>query len=145
MMGSNAAKLKIEIRPSRILAGALGALHLLALAAGWLSLAGWAGYLVASGVLLSGAASLAHVLQLLPAAVVSLELHADGRVSWRDRRGVWHEGGFGSDHYVSPVLMVVGLRPAHGRTRRLVLAVDSAPAEDMRRLRIWLRWRGDAG
>jgi hypothetical protein len=143
MMDPNPATLKIDIRPSPILAGVLGALHVLALAAAWVSLTGWTEYLVMSGVLLSGAATLGSVLQLLPAAIVSLELHADGRASWRDRRGGWHEGGLGGGHYVSRVLVVVGLRPAERRTRRLVLAVDSALPEDMRRLRVWLRWRGN--
>jgi hypothetical protein len=143
MMGSNPATLKIDIQPSLILAGVLGAVHILALAAAWLSLAGWAAHVVASGVLFSGAASLAKVLQLIPAAVVSLVLHADGRAAWRDRGGVWHEGRYGGEHYVSPALVVVQLRPSERRVRRLVLASDSAPAEDLRRLRVWLRWRGD--
>jgi hypothetical protein len=144
MIDSNPAALKIEIRPSLILAGILGAAHVLALAAALLSLPGWAGYLVASGVVLSAAASLAKVLQLLPASVVSLELFANGCASWRDRRGLWHEGGFGGGHYVSAVLVVVGLRSAGRQTQPLVLAADSASAEDMRRLRVWLRWRGDS-
>jgi hypothetical protein len=143
MMDPNPATLKIDIRPSLILSSALSALHFLALAAAWVSLTGWAQYLVVSGVLLSGAATLGSVLQLLPAAVMSLELHADGRASWRDRRGGWHQGGLGGGHYVSWVLVVVGLRPAERRIRRLVLAADSAPPEDMRRLRVWLRWRGN--
>jgi len=145
MRDSNPAAVKIEIRPSLILAGILGAVHSLALAAVLLSLSGWAGYLVASGVVLSAAVTLAKVLQLLPDSVVSLELYADGHASWRDRRGLWHEGGFGGDHYVSAALVVVGLRPAGRRTRPLALVADSASAEDMRRLRVWLRWRGDSG
>lgn len=147
MMDSNPAALKIEIRPSLILAGLLGAVHILGLVAALLSVPGWAGYLVGSGVVLSAVATLAKVLQFLPASVVSLELYADGRASWRDRSGLWHEGGFGGgDHYVSAALVVVALRSAgRHQARPLVLAADSASAEDMRRLRVWLRWRGDSG
>jgi len=142
-MDSNPASLKIDIRPSAVLAAALGAVHILALVVACLNLSGWASYAVIAGVLLSGSASLAAVLQLRSAAVVHLELHADGRAAWRDRGGFWHHGRLGGDHYVSPALVVIGLRPAEARARRLVLAADSASAEDLRRLRVWLRWRGD--
>jgi len=135
----------VDIRPSLILAGVLGALHVLALAAGWVSLAGWGAYLVLSGVALSAVASLAKALTVLPSAVLSLELRADGRASWRDRSGAWYEGALGTDHYVSPLLVVLRLKPAARGIRRLVLASDSASAEQLRRLRVWLRWQGEAG
>lgn len=42
--------------------------------------------------------------------------------------------------YLSPYLIVLPLRPAGQRTVRLVLWPDSAPADDIRRMRVWLKW-----
>jgi toxin CptA len=139
-----AATLRIDLKPSLKLAALLGAVHLLALAAAWVSLADWPRYLVGSGVLLSGAMCLVEVLQRSSTAALSLELHADGRASWRDRNGTWHEGSLGADRFVSTALVVMGLEMDRGR-KWLVLMADSASAEELRRLRLWLRWRQGAG
>jgi hypothetical protein len=141
---SAAATLQIDLKPSLKLAALLGAVHLLALAAAWLSLADWPRYLVGSGVLLSGAVCLVEVLQRSSGAALSLELHADGRASWRDRNGTWHEGRLGAERFVSTALIVMGLEMNRGR-KWLVLMADSASAEELRRLRLWLRWRQGAG
>ena len=45
-----------------------------------------------------------------------------------------------ADSYVSPWLMVLQLDTLHGR-QTLLLTVDSAPADALRRLRVYLRWR----
>lgn len=45
-----------------------------------------------------------------------------------------------ADSYVSPWLMVLQLDTLHGR-QVLLLTVDSAPADALRRLRVYLRWR----
>lgn len=41
--------------------------------------------------------------------------------------------------FVSPLLTVVNLRLESGRRRSLVLAPDSADADDFRQLRVWLK------
>jgi len=142
---SAAPTLEFDLKPSLRLAGLLLAVHALALVAACVSLAGWPRVLVGFGILLSGAGCLAEVLQRSPRAAVALELREDGGASWRDRSGSWHEGRLRSDHFVSAVLVVMGLDVAgHGR-KWLVLLGDSALPEDFRRLRVWLRWRRDVG
>ena len=140
-----AQTLQIDLRPSLQLAALLGAAHVLALAAAWVSLADWPWYLVGSGVLLSGAACLVETLHRSSAAAVSLELHSDGGASWRDRNGTWHEGRLGADHFVSTALLVMGLDQSKRGRKWVVLMADSASAEELRRLRSWLRWRHGAG
>jgi hypothetical protein len=133
--------LQLDLKPSLRLAGLLLVAHAVALAAAWVSLAGWPRVVVGFGILLSGAACLAEVLQRSSRAAVSLELRDDGSASWRDRNGAWHEGRLRSDHFVSAAFVVLGL-DLTGRGRKwLVLSGDSASPEDFRRLRVWLRWR----
>ena len=140
-----ASTLQLDLKPSLRLAGLLLVAHVLALAAAWVSLAGWPQVLVGLGILLSGTGCLAEVLHRSPWAAVSLELREDGGASWRDRKGRWHEGRLRSDHFVSTALVVLGLDQM-GRGRKwLVLLGDSALPEDFRRLRVWLRWRSDIG
>jgi len=140
-----AATLQIDLRPSLQLAAVLAVAHVLALAVAWVSLADWPRFLVGSGVLLSGAACLVETLHRSSTAAVSLELHSDGRASWRDRNGTWHEGRLGADHFVSTALVVMGLEQVERGRKWVVLMADSASTEELRRLRIWLRWRRAAG
>src|SRR5256885_15305547 len=84
---SAASTLQLDLKPSLKLAGLLLAAHVLALAATWVSLAGWPQVLVGFGILLSASGCLSEVLHRSPRAAVSLELREDGRASWRDRNG----------------------------------------------------------
>jgi len=138
-------RLQIELKPSLRLAGLLGAAHILALAAAWLSLEGWPRVLVACGVLLSAMGCLAEILLRSSRAAVSLELLDDGRASWRDGSARWHEGRLGDHHFVSAALVVMRLDQTQGGRKWLVLAADSGAPEDLRRLRVWLRWYREAG
>jgi len=142
---SAAPALRFDLKPSPRLAGLFLVAHVLALAAAWVSLSGWPQALVGFGILLSGTGCLAEVLHRSSRAAVSLELREDGRASWRDRSGGWHEGRLGGDRLVSGAFVVLGLDQA-GRGRKwLVLMRDSASPEDFRRLRVWLRWRRELG
>ena len=140
-----ASRLQFDLKPSPKLAALLLVAHSLALAAAWVSLAGWPQVLVGFGILLSGAGCLAEVLQRSSRAAVSLELREDGGASWRDGGGRWHEGRLRSDHFVSAAFVVLGLDAAGRGSKWLVLLGDSALPEDFRRLRVWLRWRRDVG
>ena len=131
--------LRIDLKPSLWLTGVLGAVHNLALVSVWASVDGWPRYLVAAGVLLSGVGCLSESMMRRGAVAVSLELHPDGRVSWRDRGGGWHEAQLAGDHFVSVPLIVLGLRQGSTSHKRIVLMRDSAPADELRRLRAWLR------
>src|SRR5712691_11034556 len=142
---SDTSALRFDLKPSFKLAGLLAVAHVLALGAAWVSLAGWPQALVGLGVLLSGAGCLAEVLQRSSRAVLSLELREDGRASWRDRSGRWDEGGLGNEHFVSAAFVVLRLdRTGRGRKWRVLMG-DSARLDDIRRLRVWLRWRHENG
>ena len=138
-------RLQIELKPSLRLAGLLGVVHILALAAAWLSLEGWPRVLVACGLLLSAMGCLTEIFHRSSRAAVSLELLDDGRASWRDGSARWHEGRLGDHHFVSAALVVMRLDQAQGGRKWLVLAADSGAPEDLRRLRVWLRWHREAG
>ncbi len=124
-----------------MLAGVLLMAHGLALAAAWIVLGGWLLWPVLAAILVSLAAALASVGRQ-PAA---LELREDGKASWKDRSGGWHEARLGTDHFVSPVLVILELSAGNGGTRRVILLADSAEPDGLRRLRVWLRWRGTPG
>lgn len=133
--------LRLDLKPSRLLAGALVLAHGLASAAAWVSLSGWLQYLVWGAILTSLARTLLHAVH--PA--LSLELNEDGRASWRNRDGTWHDGELGRSHFVSAGFVVLTLETAGlRRPKRVILMADSVPPEDFRRLRVWLRWRRNA-
>jgi hypothetical protein len=132
--------LRIDLRPSRLLSLALVLVHGLAMHAVWISLGGLPRFLAAVAVLASLSVTLARALLCTPRSAVSLELAEDGRVSWKDRGGAWHEGTLGVSHFVHPFLVVVQLRPRPRGVKRLILLADSAPRDELRRLRVRLRW-----
>jgi len=134
--------LRIDLRPSKFLAIALALAHGLALYAVWITLSGWPRALAGLAVLASLATTLLRALLRIGRSAVSIELADDGRASWKDRRGAWHEGALGGSHFVSPLLVVVELKPLDRGAKRVILLADSAAWDDLRRLRVWLRWRG---
>jgi hypothetical protein len=111
-----------------------------ALACAWISLPPLAFAPVAAGIALAWAWHLAQALQRGTASVRALELAAGGDARWQDGTGQWHLAEILPDSYVSDWLVVVNLR-AGGARRALVLLPDCAVAEELRRLRVWLRWR----
>ena len=137
-----ARSLRVDLKPSLLLAGALALAHALALTAAAVSLHGWALVLVAAGVILSGTASIAKALHATRATVQAIELRDDGRAAWLDRAGRWHETRMGEPHFVSSWLVVVTLGADARGSRRVVLPRDGSDRESFRRLLVWLRWRG---
>ena len=131
----------VAVRPSRILAGVLAALHASALAAALASLSGVPMVLTCFGIVLCAVGVLAEALGLLPSSVRSLELQEDGSGMWRERSGRQYPVQSTRASWVSGGLVVLGLRTGRWRMRWIVLMPDSAPAESLRRLRVWLRWR----
>ena len=109
----------------------------MALAAAWISLSAWPWYAAGFAV----AASLGGCLMQWRRLPLLLELHDDGRASWRDREGKWHQGGLGRTNFVSTVLAVLELELGGNGRKWVVLMGDSISPEDFRRLRVWLRWR----
>jgi hypothetical protein len=133
--------LTVSLRPSRILALSLTVMAAAALACAWISLPLLAFPPVAAGIALAWAWHVAQVLQRGAGTVHALELDAKGEARWQDGSGQWHEAEILPSSYVSDWLVVVNLGAGGARGRSLVLLPDCAVAEELRRLRVWLRWR----
>jgi hypothetical protein len=112
-----------------------------ALACAWISLPLLAFAPVATGIALACAWHLAQAMQWGADTVRALELAARGNARWQDGSGQWHDVEILPSSYVSSRLVVVNLRAEAGRGRSLVLLPDCAVAEELRQLRVWLRWR----
>lgn len=82
-------------------------------------------------------------------ATPSLRIAADGRLQCPDGTAEWRDVEVLDDSFVSPVLIVLRYRTADRQVRTLTLLPDSAGADDLRRLRVLLRWsrrtRSDTG
>ena len=135
------AALRIPLQSSPTLASLLALLHILALFSATVSLEGWPLALAGAGVCLSAAGSIGDALRRWPRSALELELCDDGGAAWRDRRGAWHQGRIAGPSYVSSWLLIAPLSSPGERRRLLVLMPDSAEREDLRKLRLWLRWR----
>lgn len=138
---------RLDFQPSRSLAVVLGLLHLMALLAVVTSLSPPALVIAVIGVCLSGLIVVIGLLRRPYGGVYGLRLdHTETgpAVTWRDAEGRWHEAALESDGYVSPWLIILSLAGQHGRIR-VVLGPDSADAEALRTLRVWLRGRHSTG
>lgn len=133
--------LSVSLRPSRIFALALTVTAGTALVCVWISLTLPAFLLAAVGIVLTWAWYLAQALQLGRFALRALELNVQGSARCQDGTGRWHEFEILPGSYVSGWLIVVILGEGGRRRRSLVFLPDGAAADDLRRLRAWLRWR----
>ena len=133
--------LTLSLRPSRILALALTLMAGAALAASWTSLPDLAIVPIAAGTILALVWHIPDTLQRSARAVRVLELSEDGGARWQDGSGQWHEGRVLPNTYVRGWLLVINLGGNARAARSLVLLPDCAAAEDLRKLRVWLRWR----
>ena len=131
----------VALKPSRVLALALTLMAGAALACVWISLPRVALLPAATGIALAWIWHLAPVLQRGRRAVRVLEVTENGDARWQDGLGQWNEAEIQSGSYVSNWLIVVNLGTPGRRGRALVLLPDCAAAEELRRLRVWLRWR----
>lgn len=133
--------LTVSLRPSRVLALALTLVAGAALACTWLSLPRLAFLPAAAGIAMAWIWHLAPALQRGRRAVRALQLAGNGDARWQDGSGLWNEAAIQPGSYVSNWLVVVNLGTPGRRGRSLVLLPDAATAEELRRLRVWLRWR----
>jgi hypothetical protein len=140
---SQSPSLRLDLKPSLLLAGTLAAIHAFALAAAVAVLGGWPLLLVATGIVLSGTLAVVRSLQRTASGTRGIELHADGRGAWQDRAGRWHQATLLPRRFVTPALVILALEGARER-KWIVLAPDACDAESLRRLRAWLRWRAEA-
>lgn len=136
--------LRLALGPSRGLAAVLVCAHLAAVSVVWsaqLPLVWTLGFKLAVAASLAWT-TWAAALRRAPRAVVVLELDADGAVRALLRSGTWIECQVAGSTFVSAPLTVLNLRSRSGiRTRAVVIPADSAPADELRALRVWLRWR----
>ena len=79
-----------------------------------------------------------------PHSIVGLDVR-DGAVSLQMRNGEWLDGELLGSSYVSERITIVNFRPRGRRiARRLILLPDNVDPAEFRRLRTWMRWRGNS-
>ena len=72
----------------------------------------------------------------------AIRLERSGSVSLQNGPdATWEEAKLGAPLFVHPWLTVFRLQTTGGSARTIVVTADSLPAEDFRRLRVFLRWR----
>ena len=139
-----APPLRLQVVASPLLAGALALAHGAAILCSILFLPGWwMPGLVSIALVVS---LVFHVrrdaLQLSGTAVTGVLLHDGGQCELTLSDGGALTGNVEVSTFVAPLLVVINVRLAGpGRPRSVVLMPDSAPAEDLRRVRVWLRHR----
>lgn len=127
---------EIELIPSRLLGLLLLGVTVLALAAIHL-----AAVPAAIGFALGVAVIGLGVLGWRRASPVArLRIVADGRLQCRDGAAEWRDAEVVGDTFVSAALIVLRYRTPGRGVRSLSLLPDSAGADDLRRLRVSLRW-----
>lgn len=127
---------EIELKPSRRLGLLLAGMLLLALAA--VTLAALPGSLqLMLGMTVTGLGVWGW-RRARPLA--RLRIAADGRLQCLDDTAEWRDAEILGDSFVSTALVVLRYRTAGGQVRVLTLLPDSAAADDLRRLRVSLRW-----
>jgi toxin CptA len=139
------AALRVRLRPSRQLTLLLCAGHAGAAGLSWAApIPWWLSLVLSSAALASLAFGLRlHAWRSAPEAVVGFELRPDGSGAIENRRGRWREVAVLGSSFVSPLLTILNLRVAGARGHRsLVVTPDALGADEFRRLRVWLRWRG---
>ncbi len=139
-----ASPLRLRLAASRLLASALLLAHGAAIACVVLFLPEW--WMAAPGSAAIAASLVFHIrrdaLQLSGRAVTEIVLKDDSRCEFTLRNGDTLAGNIEGSSFVAPLLIVINVRPGgQGGRRAAILMSDSAPAEDLRRVRVWLRHR----
>lgn len=137
---------RISVRPSVLIAIAVSIVHVGAAAVLWV---------VPVPAVFKAAVTLAIAVSLIyfmardaalhaARSIVALELRDDGEIACQTRDGAWLGCELLGSSYVTPGMTVINLR-LRGSVgyRRVILVLDNMDAEDFRRLRTWLRWRGE--
>jgi toxin CptA len=139
-----ASPLRLRIAASPLLAGALLLAHGGAIACAVLVLPGW--WMPALAAAAIAGSLVFHIrrdaLQLSGHAVTELLLEDGARCEFTLKNGETVAGNIEGSTFVAPLLIVINVSPqGRGRRRAAILMPDSAPAEDLRRIRVWLRHR----
>jgi len=127
---------EIEIKPSRLLGLLLAGMLLLALAA--IKFAVLPGSVkLALGVAVAGLCGRGW---WRASRTARLRITADGGLQGLDDAAEWCDADVSGDSFVATGLIVLRYRIDGQSGRSLTLLPDSAPADDLRRLRVSLRW-----
>jgi len=118
----------------------LGAIHALAACAAFAALPLVPALICATGVALSAGVQVGRSLQWRRDSVRELKLRPDGGVAWRVGDGTWHTAPEVSGGTLAPWLMVIGLKEDGRRLQPLLVLPDSLDGDQLRELRIWVRW-----
>ena len=139
-----AARLSLHIKPSFVLAGGLLLAHGGAIACTVLYLPDWWASAMACAALLTSLAwhLSRNALLWSTSAVIALTLTDGARCELQLRNGASFTGIVEPTTFVAPLLVVLNVRDPVRRARRsAILLPDSASAQDLRALRVWLRHR----
>lgn len=138
--------LKVGLRPSWILAAILAAAHGAAIVIiALVSMPLWLELIAIAALAANLIYEIRHTVSLrAPDAVVALEIASDDALSIQTRRGDWIRCEVLGSTYVTYLLVILNLKDLeYGRVKRAVILPDSIDAEDFRKLRVWLRWKGE--
>jgi toxin CptA len=139
-----ASRLTLHIKASPLLAMALLLAHGAAIACAVAFLPGW---WIPGAAAAAVAASFAFhlcrdALHLSGPAVIGLILKQGTECELALRNGKTFTGTIEGSTFVAPLLIVINVRPnGRGRARAVILMPDSAPEQDLRQVRVWLRHR----
>jgi hypothetical protein len=137
--------LRVQLAPSRRIAAALLAAHMLAGASLWVSpLPAWAALTLIAMLAAHAAISVRrHAFLDADGALLELELRDDGTLSACTREGRWLACELVGSGFVSSAFTAITLRAdGERRVRSVLIAADCMERDAFRRLRVWLRWRG---
>jgi toxin CptA len=127
---------EIELKPSRLLGLLLLGMAAVALAA--IQFAALPGTVqLALGSIVIGLSVAGWRKTRCPEA---LRMTADGRLQRTDDQGEWRDVEVLRDSLASPALIVLRYRTSGRHVRSLTLLPDSASPDNLRRLRVMLRW-----
>ena len=138
------SRLSLRLRASPQLAIVLLLAHGGAIACAATFLPGWwMRAVAASAIAASFAFHLSRdALQLSGRAVTGVTLKEGAQCELNLKNGETLTGIVDGSTFVTPLLTVINVRAdGRGRRRTAILLPDSAPAQDLRRARVWLRHR----
>ncbi|MBT9539193.1 protein YgfX [Thiobacillus sp.] len=127
---------EIELKPSRLLGLLLAGMILLA----WLAISLAAVPAAMQWVLAVGIGVMPGWAWLRASWLPRLRIAADGALQVLDDTDAWCTVEVLGDSFATTALIVLSYRLERQGRRSLTLLPDSAPADDLRRLRVALRW-----
>lgn len=132
---------RVQLRPSKALALAVGVGHLLALAAAGVGLPPVAGAFATAGLALSLVHYWRWATHRAPTSVAAIEVWPDGRLAIAGPAAAWRPAALRHAAVPAGWLTILVARDDAGRARCAVILPDALDPDAFRRLRVMLRWR----